>query len=47
MPPMLSIAPATAENTTTSTRPAMSVRFAPMRLETKPVISMATPVTAM
>jgi len=41
------MAPATAEKATISTSPAMRVFLAPIRLETKPVISMATPVTAM
>ena len=39
--------PARAEKTMISTSPEISVRFAPMRLETKPVISIATPITAM
>ena len=39
--------PASAEKTMISTRPESSVRLAPMRLETTPVISIATPMTAM
>ena len=39
--------PARAENAMISTRPDSSVRLAPIRLETNPVISIATPVTAM
>src|SRR5919206_4989988 len=38
--------PASAENATTSPRPSSSVRRGPIRLETQPVISMQTPVTA-
>lgn len=45
MPPMLPDAPASAANTTIRARPAISVRSAPTRLETQPVISMATAVT--
>ena len=45
--PMLCEEPARAEKAMISTRPASSVRLAPMRLETQPVISIATPVTAM
>jgi hypothetical protein len=37
--------PASALNTTISTRPPTSVRFAPMREDTQPVTSMATAVT--
>ena len=40
-------APARAEKTMISTSPASRVRFAPMRVETTPVISIATPITAM
>ncbi len=47
MAPMESDAPASAEKTMISTSPASRVRFAPMREETTPVISMATPITAM
>ena len=46
MPPMLSAEPASAEKMMISTSPRSSVRFAPSRLETTPVISMATPITA-
>ena len=45
MPPMLPEAPASAANTTISTRPAISVRLAPIRLDTQPVTSIATAVT--
>ena len=45
--PMVSEEPASAENTMIRTRPHSSVRFAPIRLETTPVISIATPITAM
>ena len=34
-----------AENTTMSARPAISVRLAPIRLDTQPVTSIATAVT--
>ena len=37
-------APASAANTMTSTRPASSVRFTPMRLETQLVKNIAMPV---
>ncbi len=37
--------PASPANTTISTRPAISVRLAPIRLDTQLVISMATAVT--
>jgi len=40
-------APARAAKTTMSASPAISVRLAPMRVDTTPVISMATPMTAM
>ena len=43
--PMLPLVPAIAENTTISTRPVTRVRLAPMRLDTQPVISIATAVT--
>ena len=39
-------APAAALNATTSASPTSSVRFAPMRLETQPVTSIAIPVMA-
>ena len=39
--------PASAAKTMMSTRPESRVRFAPIRLETTPVTSMATPLTAM
>ena len=39
--------PASAEKTMISTRPASRVRLAPIRLETTPVTSIATPMTAM
>ena len=39
--------PASALNTTMMARPMSRVRFAPIRLETAPVISIATPMTAM
>ena len=42
---MLPLLPAMAEKTTIRTRPAISVRLAPMRLETQPVTSIATAVT--
>jgi hypothetical protein len=45
MPPMLPAEPASAAQITMSTSPAMRVRFAPIRLETHPVMSMATAVT--
>ncbi len=45
MPPMLSDEPASAANTTMRTRPVISVRLAPIRLDTQPVTSMATAVT--
>ncbi len=45
MPPIdVGLAPASALNTTISASPASSVRLAPMRLDTQPVISMATAV---
>ena len=44
MPSIECAAPASALNATISTNPAASVRFAPIRLETQPVISMATAV---
>ena len=47
MAPMESESPASAENTMISARPTISVFLAPIRLETTPVISMATPMTAM
>jgi hypothetical protein len=37
-------APASALKTTIRTRPAISVRFAPIRLDTQPVTSIATAV---
>ena len=47
--PMISLtlpdAPARAANTTMRTRPVMSVRLAPIRLDTQPVTSIATAVT--
>ena len=39
--------PASAANTMISTRPESSVRFGPIRLETTPVTSIATPMIAM
>ena len=39
-------APASALKATTSARPSISVARGPMRLETKPVTSIARPVTA-
>lgn len=45
MPPIEPEAPASAENTTISTRPMTSVRLAPIRLETHPTTSIATAVT--
>ena len=47
MAPMVSEEPASAENTTIIARPTTSVRLAPMRLDTTPVMSIATPITAM
>ncbi len=47
MAPMLFDDPARAEKMMISTRPVSSVRLAPIRLETTPVISIAMPVTAM
>ena len=47
MAPIESLAPASAENTTISARPASRVRLAPIRDDTTPVISIATPITAM
>ena len=44
MPPMLLLDPASAAKTTMITRPAMRVRFAPRRLDTHPVTSIATAV---
>ena len=44
IPPMLSADPASAAKTTMSTRPVISVRLAPIRLDTQPVTSMATAV---
>ena len=43
--PMLLEAPASAAKITTSSRPVMSVRFAPIRLDTQPVTSIITAVT--
>lgn len=43
----MSEAPASAEKAMISTSPASSVRFAPIRLDTTPVTSMATPMIAM
>jgi hypothetical protein len=45
--PTVSDDPASAEKTMISARPASRVRLAPMRLETTPVTSIATPMTAM
>ena len=45
--PIVSDVPARAEKTMIRPRPSSSVRLAPIRLETTPVISMATPITAM
>ena len=45
--PTVSLMPARADETMMSTSPLSSVRFAPMRLETQPVTSIATPMTAM
>ncbi len=47
MAPTVSDAPASAENTMISSSPESSVRLAPIRVETTPVTSMATPITAM
>ncbi len=47
MAPTVSEAPARAEKTMISTSPRSSVRLAPMREDTTPVISIATPMTAM
>jgi hypothetical protein len=44
MPLMLEAEPASALNTMIRTRPTISVRFAPMRLDTQPVTSIATAV---
>jgi hypothetical protein len=44
MPEMPPDAPARALNTTIRERPAIKVRFAPMRLDTQPVTSIATAV---
>ena len=44
-PPMESDDPASAANTTMIARPAISVRLAPIRLETQLVTSIATAVT--
>ncbi len=45
MPLIDGAAPAAALNATISTRPAISVRLAPIRLDTKFVMSIATAVT--
>ena len=45
--PTLFDEPASAANTMISTRPDSSVRFGPIRLETTPVTSIATPMIAM
>jgi hypothetical protein len=45
IPPIVSDDPAAAANATINTRPAISVRFAPIRLDTQPVTSIATAVT--
>jgi hypothetical protein len=45
MPPIEPEDPAAAADATMSTRPTISVRFAPSRLETQPVTSIATAVT--
>ena len=42
---MVSDAPASAAKTTMSARPAISVRLAPIRLDTQPVTNIATAVT--
>jgi len=42
MPLMVLAEPASVANTTMSTRPTISVRLAPIRLDTQPVISIAT-----
>ena len=47
MPPTESDEPASAEKMMIRTSPRSSVRLAPIRLETTPVMSMATPITAM
>jgi hypothetical protein len=47
MAPTVSEEPARAEKTMTRARPASSVRFAPRRLEMKPVTSIDTPMMAM
>ena len=45
MPPIEPDSPASAEKTTMMARPVISVRLAPIRLETQPVKSIATAVT--
>ncbi len=47
MAPTVSEDPASAEKTMISASPDSRVRLAPMRLETTPVTSIATPMTAM
>ena len=45
IPPIVSDVPASAAKTTMSARPTISVRLAPIRLDTQPVTSIATAVT--
>ncbi len=45
--PTVLLEPASALKTTMIARPASSVRLAPSRLDTAPVMSMASPITAM
>ncbi len=47
MPITLSLMPARPAPAMMITRPSSSVRFGPIRLDTTPVISIATPITAM
>ena len=47
MAPIESESPASAEKTMIRARPDSSVRLAPIRLDTTPVTSIATPITAM
>ena len=45
--PTVSLMPANPAPAMMITRPSSNVRLGPMRLETTPVISIATPITAM
>jgi hypothetical protein len=47
MPVTVSLSPASPAPAMMITRPSSSVRFGPMRLDTTPVTSIATPMTAM